>query len=89
MGVSVQNLELVVDHATPDRDAAIRLHMDLPLLDVRETDAVRRMLESGAWDQLHACLVARYPQHEQVLGSWLDACRVRATSQPRRHLSAA
>lgn len=88
MGVSVQNLELVVDHATPNRDAAVRLHMDLPL-DLREADAVRRMLETDAWDQLHACLVARYPQHAQVLGPWLDACRRRATSAGQRHLSAA
>ena len=80
MGVRVQNLELVVDHAAPEKPSTVRLHLDLPLAP-QDVKTVRQLLEADEWEQLQACLVARYPQHASLLEDWLEACALRATEK--------
>lgn len=83
MGVRIHNLELVVDHAAPEKPSSVRLHMDLPLAP-QDVTTVRQLLESDAWEQLQACLAARYPQHANLLEDWLEACAQRATAKCAR-----
>ena len=80
MGVRVYNLELVVDHAAPEKPHTVRLHLDLPLAP-QDVKIVRQLLEAEAWGQLQARLAARYPQHTNLLEDWLKACALRATKK--------
>ena len=80
MGVRIHKLELVVDHAAPEKPHTVRLHLDLPLAP-QDIKSVRQLLEAGAWGQLQACLAARYPQHANLLEDGLEACALRATKK--------
>ncbi|WP_248733218.1 hypothetical protein [Pseudomonas sp. MWU13-2517] len=77
MGVDVPNLELVCDHATPDKYSAVRLHMDLSFPH-HELPQVNNWLERHAWNDLELFLTERYPQHREAISLWLECSQARA-----------
>ena len=73
MGVAIVNLEIIRDHATRERDSAVRLHMDLPV-DYKDVPEIEGMLESGRRADVRKLLSARYPQYAELLMTWLRMC---------------
>jgi hypothetical protein len=86
MGVFVMNLELVCDHATPEKYSAVRFHIDLPV-DYEEIPSIHQHLASENWSQVRTLLAERYPQHAALIDRWIEGCQERA--HPRRHLAVA
>ena len=82
MGRYVRNLEMVCDHATPEKYSAVRLHLDLPI-DRDQFSKIQDLLEKDKWSEVSSLLAREYPQYESMLADWLDACKARIHDQAR------
>lgn len=82
MGRYVRNLEMICDHATPEKYSAVRLHLDLPI-DRGQFSEIHGLLGDNKWTEVSALLSRQYPQYESMLTDWLDACKARAQDQAR------
>ncbi len=82
MGRYVRNLEMVCDHATPEKYSAVRFHLDLPI-DRDQFSEIHGLLEDNKWAEVSSLLAKKYPHYESMLTDWLDACKARAQDQER------
>ena len=83
MGVKVWNMELVCDHATPERASMVRLHLDLPV-SASELAGLHQELLQGHWSALRQLLLQRYPQHREAIEALIAQSRQRSGSDLRQ-----
>lgn len=80
MGQSRPNCELIEDHATPNTDSCIRLHMDLPI-SYEDAAAYRPKFESGEWSEVAEDLAEQNPQYSEVIKAFISAAGERKASE--------
>jgi hypothetical protein len=82
MGVQVVNTQLLRDHATPQKDSVIRLHMDLPVGEEQFIE-MNELLNANEWEKFEARLVEKHPQHRDILEIWLSKSRDRSMEREK------
>ncbi|MDM0080398.1 hypothetical protein QTI17_07320 [Variovorax sp. J31P179] len=77
MGRASYNVEAVCDHATPEKDSALRLHMDLPISH-EEFQVIQEKLDVNDWAAVKVLMLKKYPELQDAIGSWLKNGEARA-----------
>lgn len=75
MGYNVINLYIKADQVrAQDGAALVGLHIDLAI-PKNDVSAVRKHLAERRWTDIEEYLMSLYPQHDTIIGTWLDTCR--------------
>lgn len=80
MGQSRPNCELIEDHATPNNDSYIRLHMDLPI-SYEDAAVYRPKFENGEWSEVAEDLAARNPLYSEIVKAFITAAGERKANE--------
>lgn len=80
MGQNTPNCELIEDHATPNTDSCIRLHMDLSI-SYADAAAYRPKFESGDWSSVAEDLAEQNPQYSEIIKAFISAASERKANE--------
>ena len=86
MGRASWNVEAVCDHATPAKDSALRLHMDLSISH-EEFQIIHEKLNNNDWAAVEIFMLKKYPELQDTIVSWLKNGEARALGALRHENS--
>ncbi len=84
MGQYRYNAEVFCDHATPDKESAFRMHMDLPF-PKEDFERLHEMLNQNQWEEFSNYFSQRYPEHKDIIKIWCAGSAERRSCGRKLH----